>query len=272
VTEHKSRSDTFTLYPIGDIHLGAKGCEVDTLRATIEKVRADRNARWCGMGDYAEHIVPSDKRFDQRSVDPRYGNDLHDIPGACVRDLIEMFRPIRDKCLGLITGNHEETLRLRDGHNVQAALVYGLGAKDLGYDAIIRWTFRRNAGTYQKAVARTIKILISHGTIAGRKDGGKINRMADVASNFNVDLALFGHGHSKIMSERIELDVPDQGEMRLIERRKTSVMCGTYRRSHTVGTLDYGEKGGFAPVAIGSPRILIHPHAKNSRDLYQVIL
>jgi hypothetical protein len=152
---------------------------------------------------------------------------------------------------------------------VHGALCIGLRAHDLGYDSIIRWTFQRKSGSGRPS-GTTVKILASHGTIAGRKDGGKINRMADVASNFNVDIALFGHGHSKLVSERVELDVPDTGAMRLIERKKLVLMTGTFRRNHTVGTLDYGEKAGFAPVPIGAPRIKIRPHCDNPRDRYTV--
>lgn len=265
VTDRGSKSDEFTLYPIGDIHLGAKACDVPALARTVERVRADRNARWIGMGDYAEHITISDKRFDLKTIDPRYLPELDDLPAACVRDLVGILSPIRDKCLGLVVGNHEESLRLRNSHNVHGALCVALGAANLGYDSIVRWTFKRSSHA-----AATIKILASHGTIAGRRNGGKVNRMEDVASNFDVDVALFGHGHSQLAAERIELSVPSSGRMRLQEKKKVFMMTGTYRRNHTEGTLDYGEKAGFAPVPIGSPRIRIRPWATNPRDRFRV--
>ena len=95
--------------------------------------------------------------------------------------------------------------------------------------------------------------------------------MADVASSFNCDLALFGHGHSKLLSERIELDVPDQGKLRLTERKKLVLMTGCYRKNHMEGTMDYGEKAGYPPVPIGSPRIRVRPFA-NPRERFQVVM
>lgn len=269
VSQHNSRSDEYTLYPIGDIHLGAKGCDVPELKKTIEAVRSDPMARWVGMGDYAEHITMTDKRFDLRTIDPKYRDQLDDLPGACVRDLIEMFKPIKGKCLGLVVGNHEEKLRLSHSNNVHGAMCTFLGVKDLGYTAVIRWTFRRGNGSTRQS-GHVFKILVSHGTIASRRNGAKINRMEDVASQFNVDLALFGHGHSKLVSERIELDFPDFGEMRQIEKWKYVVMTGTYRKNHTFETLDYAEKAGYPPVPIGSPRIKFRPWAFSTNRRIEV--
>jgi hypothetical protein len=269
-TEFTSRSDEFTLYPIGDIHLGAKACSVGELKRTIEEVRANPRARWIGMGDYAEHITMGDKRFDIRTIDESYLDKLDDLPGACVRDLAELFYPIREKCIGLLVGNHEEKLRLTQSNDVAGALCIALRTKNLGYDSIVRWTFRSKSRTGNRGFSTVIKILASHGTIASRKAGAKINRMDDIASNFNVDIALFGHGHSELSHTRIELDIPSNGEMDLIERKKLTVMTGCYRRNHTVGTLDYGEKAGYAPTPIGSPRIRIRPGAEQPKDRFSM--
>jgi hypothetical protein len=261
VTEHKSRSDEFLLYPIGDIHYGARGCEVDTLKRTIEEVRSKPNAYWLGMGDYSEAVTVADKRFDFRSVDPKLIPYLDDITGKCTRDLVALFEPIKHKSLGLLTGNHDDKLRLRDSNDVHGALCVALGAKNLGYTSILRWTFRRGKG----GPSSVVKMYVSHGTIASRRPGAKINRMEDVARQFDVDLSLFGHGHSKLVSEWVELGVPDSGAMRLIERVKPVVMSGTFRRCHTLGTLDYAEKGGYPPSPIGCPKITIRPWAEPRR-------
>jgi len=189
------------------------------------------------------------------------------LPAACVRDLIEMFRPIREKCIGLLVGNHEESQRIKFSNDVHKAMCIGLGVKDLGYNSLIRWSFveKRPGGEvrkrpkYPSANAPVLKMLASHGTIASRKDGAKINRMADEAAQFDVDIALFGHGHSKLVAERVQLDIPSSGAIRLIERKKIVVMTGTYRRNHTIGTRDYAEKAGYPPVPIGSPKVKINP-------------
>jgi len=265
VTEQGSRSDEVVLIPIGDIHLGARACDTDALKATIEEVKRTPNAFWLGMGDYSESITISDKRFDLRSVEPTLRSKLDDLPNACLQQLVGLFSPIKDKCLGLLVGNHEETLRLRQSQDIHSALCVALSAKNLGYDALIRWKFRRGRAT------STLMVFASHSTIAGRKDGAKVNRMMDVTRNFDADLYLFGHGHSQIASRSVELSVPESGQLKLKERLRIALMTGTYRKTYQQETLDYSEKMGCSPTPIGSPRILIRPWA-GPRHRFEVVI
>jgi len=212
------------------------------------------------MGDFAECINIQDKRFDLKSVDKKYLPRLDDIANACFEDLANLFDPIKEKCLGLLVGNHEETLRLRHSQDVHGALCLRLGLKNLGYDSLIRWTFRRKTGGGHPPASQ-LSIFASHGTIAGRRDGAKLNRIEDLHRNFDADIYLVGHGHSQIVGRSVQLSVPDSGEMKLKERLRLSMMTGTFRKSYEEGTRDYSEKSHFAPPVIGCPVITIHPWA-----------
>lgn len=268
VTRHRSRSDSFVLYPIGDIHIGARACDLDSLRATVRDVEKDDSAVWIGMGDYAENINISDKRFDLKSVDPRFLSRLDDLPNACFEELLELFKPIAGKCIGLLTGNHEETLRLKYSHDVHGALCLRLGVKNLGYDSMIRLKFVREGKGNPSSV---VTVFASHGTIAGRKDGAKMNRMGELAMNFDADLYLVGHGHSQIIGRSARLEVPESGELKLRERLRMACMTGTFRKSYERDTRDYSEKAHHSPPVIGCPKIVIRPWAE-PRSRFQAIL
>lgn len=265
-TKQTSRSESVTLYPLGDIHLGAAACDLDSLRATIAEVRDDPEALWLGMGDYAEAIVLQDKRFDLKSVDPRFLPRLDDVANACFEELADLFAPVAKKCIGLLVGNHEETLRLKFSQDVHGALCLRLGLKNLGYDSLIRWKFVRPNGS-----SSTVRVFASHGTIAGRRDGTKVNRIEDLARNFDADLYLVGHGHSQIAHRSVQLQVPSDGTLKMQERLRLGCMTGTFRRSYQEGTRDYSEKSHFAPPVIGCPRIRIRPWA-HPRQRFQVTL
>ena len=260
-TRHASRSDSFLLYPIGDIHLGAAACDVDALRRTVKEVAERDNALWVGTGDYAENIVMGDKRFDLKSVAPRFLPRLDDLPNACFEELFEIFNPIRSKCIGLLVGNHEETLRIRQSQDVHSALCVRMGVANLGYDSMIRWRFKRTVGKGQQPVS-VVTIFASHGTISGRRDGSKMNRIEDLSRNFDADLYLVGHGHSQIAHRSVTLQVPASGDLKLQERLRLGVMCGTFRKSYESGTRDYSEKSHFSPPVIGCPVITIRPWAE----------
>lgn len=263
VTAHKSRSESFYLVPIGDIHLGSKGCHVRRLKEVIEWVRQEPNAYAVGMGDYIEAIKPQDKRFDSKSVDPRYLQDLENATDLAVEDLGEMLHPIRHKLVGLLTGNHEEKVRLRDRDDPQRRLCRALRVKDLGYDALIRWTFRRGGGS--KEPAKTIFVAASHGTIAGRSLSGCVGRMERVGSQVEADLYLFGHGHQLIWFQTTRVSGNDSGELHLGERLKSFAMTGTFRKTYEEGTRDYGEKAHYPAALLGSPKLTVRPWARPER-------
>src|SRR5205814_587939 len=130
----------------------------------------------------------------------------------CFEDLRDLFDPIRSQCIGLLTGNHEETLRLRQSQDIHGALCLALRVPNLGYDALLRWTFRRGLArkSHKKGNGGTVmKILASHSTVASRTNGGKLNRMEQVSNLWEgVDLFLFGHGHSLTRSPFVRLGCP----------------------------------------------------------------
>jgi hypothetical protein len=130
--------------------------------------------------------------------------------------------------------------------------------KNLGYDSLIRWTFRRKVKG-DSSPASQMTIFASHGTIAGRRDGSKLNRIEDLHRNFDADIYLVGHGHSQIVGRSVQLSVPNTGQLKLKERLRLSMMTGTFRKSYEEGTRDYSEKSHFSPPVIGCPVITIHP-------------
>src|SRR3989304_2584956 len=266
-SRHESRSDEFYFVAIGDIHIGSKGCDVERLRKTVEWVRSCKNCLWIGMGDYSESIKVSDRRFDPRSLDPRYRSHLDDLTGMCVNDLNYILSPIKDKCVGLLTGNHEEKLRLRDWEDVHGRFCTLMGAKDLGHDALLRWIFsRRKDGKCSSK--KVLHVFASHSTISGRNEGSKINRMMNVAGNIEADLYLFGHGHSLLRTQTVTLYDPARGRMKLKEHRKAFAQTGTFRKTYVEGTHDYSEKGHFRPADLGACAVRVRPWSDGS-DLFE---
>ena len=63
-----SRSDTFTLVPIGDVHIGNAACDEARLRRVVDRIAADEWSYWVGLGDYCDFINMQDKRFSPDSL------------------------------------------------------------------------------------------------------------------------------------------------------------------------------------------------------------
>ena len=119
----ESESDVFTLFPIGDVHIGAKNCAESHLRRYIEHIKNTPLSAWVGGGDYCDCITPQDvKRFDFRALPDwlfkgqatNIQDMLSDIALQQRQRFVEMVDPIKDKCLGLVEGNHEDGARHLD--------------------------------------------------------------------------------------------------------------------------------------------------------------
>lgn len=101
-----NRPDTFNIYPLGDIHAGAAHCAEHDIQRMVEQIKQDKMGYWIGMGDYADAILKDDKRFDIEGLAPWVKKD--NIVESQREWLKKLFEPIKDKCITLLTGNHEE--------------------------------------------------------------------------------------------------------------------------------------------------------------------
>src|SRR3990170_2227358 len=90
------------IYLAGDMHEGALAQSAEDLQPFIEDVLANPRGHFVGMGDYVEAILVDDKRFDLESTDldqPR--------PLTQYQSIVAKLRPIREKTILLIQGNHD---------------------------------------------------------------------------------------------------------------------------------------------------------------------
>ena len=102
-----TRDDRWTLYPLGDVHLGNVACHEREFRALVQRIAADDRALWVGMGDYCDFVNMSDPRFTTESLAPWVKmSHLGDLAQSQMERFVEIVEPIAGKCLGLIEGNH----------------------------------------------------------------------------------------------------------------------------------------------------------------------
>jgi len=110
VIGYNSKTEWFNIIPLGDIHLGHAGCDFRYLKDMLKWIEEKSNTFWIGMGDYIDAINYSDPRFDPKTVMAKYlvQGDIDKIIQMQIEDIVDLFEPIKGKCLGLLRGNHEE--------------------------------------------------------------------------------------------------------------------------------------------------------------------
>jgi len=260
----KQRGAQYHLYPLGDIHLGAKGCAYKLFKQTVAEIAADPLALWLGMGDYADFIGPSDKRWDADTVTP--GIPLQSLAywGEYMKALVvDALKPIKDKCVGMLYGNHEDKYEIQHSQRLHHWMVEELGVRDLGYSCLLDIAFKKRTPNAKNGPNRTYRIFAHHGAGAAQSPGGRTNRLVRFMEMYPyADLVLIGHLHEQDAKSNVYTDA-DRNCLSLVHRTQLGVFTGSYLKTYDDGAAGYGEKRGYRPVPLGTPRIDIRPFERD---------
>lgn len=251
-----TRPQSFKIYPLGDIHLGSLQAVEDQIAAKVEEIRQQRNAFWIGMGDYADCITKNDPRFDMEGLAPwvKRGN----IVESQRKRVKALFEPIADKCLGLLTGNHEEEIHKRNQNDITRNLCSDLNVPYLGYTCFLILTFKRaNSNESHQFI-----IHAWHGAGSAQTEGARLMRLMRLVNEVQAHIYLMGHLHAMTQHTPDRL-VCIRGKVKSI--RLAATITGswvlTYMQSTSEQELSphYGEVKGFKPSRVGCPIIYIRP-------------
>ncbi len=156
----KFDTDRFTLYPIGDLHLGSAQCDIEFVQSVIEEVRTNPDAYWVGMGDLMENaIVGSKSDVYKQTMQPEEQVDR----------LIELFDPIKYKGLFNIGGNHERRNVRITGLSPDKYISKELGMPFAEFSCMARFILNCHA-------PNTFTCYFHHNLGGGYTNGGKVNR------------------------------------------------------------------------------------------------
>jgi hypothetical protein len=237
-----------------DVHLGIQNCDEERFSAMVERIAGDSTCWWIGGGDFIEAINYTDKRFDPRCIAPRFREHLDDLATYQIEEFGRLVEPIRDRCLGVHSGNHEETIRLRYHIHVMRDLCKLLGldfkTQFLDATALVRLRIERNGKSPLQYT-----IYSEHGSGGGAYAGPKLNRLQMVPRSFEADIYQKGHVHDKIAMVQPRLAMRMDGRPHLIERPQLFMIGGCFYRTYQEGITSYGEKRGYLPTELGNLKI-----------------
>jgi len=239
---------------LGDIHAGTIHFAENELKAKVQEIKKDPAAFWIGMGDYAEWITPSDPRWDpsQRVVADWVEPD--NIATSQERYVVSLLEPIKKKCVGLLYGNHEESIRKHNHNNVQKNICEALGVPNLGYSCFVRFAFSRENSTEQHSVIGHFE----HGSGNCVTKGAKLNKLRRSMESFDADLYGYAHMHDVITDSKPYLTL--NAVNRIWAADKVGAVTGCWLRTYTQGnTSSYGEQKGYPPGKIGCPVFILDP-------------
>jgi hypothetical protein len=184
------------------------------------------------------------------SVGDTYGANLK--PMDQLKQCVTIFEPIKDKILAVLPGNHENRMYKTDGIDITEMMCAQLGILEK-YSSTTVLLFVRFGKESHRNHGRPVlyTIYVTHGSGGGRKEGGKINRLADLALIVDADVYLMGHTH---------LPAILRNTFYRVSGSNSTVAPVEKLFVNTAAALNYGGYGdtqGFKPAAKTTPSIFL---------------
>lgn len=271
IIQHSSRADTFKITPVGDVHWGGDDCDEILMRRVVKKIATEENHYVIGTGDYIEAIVPGDPRMDFSTLRKVFTpKQIQDLMWTQKEGFAQLVKPIRERFLGLGTGNHEKKLFKKSFFDVHSRICedmsngFGSGRElDLGYSCLMKLRFIR--ATPKGHTSRLLKIYFHHGFGGGKQLGSKVNNVDSLIRKFPyADVYIFAHVHERESHIVDVLDCHDRKDTLLV-RHKAMIISGPFKRTYQQDSTSYGEEAGYNPTPLGVNTLIIQPGYNDKR-------
>lgn len=232
-------AEKIEIHPMSDLHIGDMNCDYKLIMQRIEHIKNTPNAYCILDGDLMDTAI-------QSSIGDTYGASLQ--PMEQLKHCVKLFEPIKDKILAVLPGNHEHRIYKTDGIDITELMCSQLGIHDK-YSPTTALLFvrfgKQSSSRHNRPQLYTI--YVTHGSGGGRKEGGKVNRLADLASIVDADVYITGHTHLPLVFKESYYRTSGQN---------SSVALVDKLFINTASMLDYGGYGdrqGFKPASKKSP-------------------
>lgn len=248
-------TDWVSLWFFGDKHIGARACAMGEIIHTRDQIKNDPNSYAVETGDFCDFVNYSDPRFDPTQVAIEFLPHLDKLAEKQAECYVALHRPIADKMVCAIPGNHDDKIRVKYHFDVAGYICGALSVPLLS--AVAQLRLRVTDGRDHSYM---VKGAISHSEKAAVTATGKLaaaERMADFYGNH--DFFAQAHTHEYMVHDARGLDVAGEfqhrGSPRTVERPRMVFLTGGYLKTYAPGTAGYGEKRGYRPCKLGSPRL-----------------
>ena len=234
-------AEQIEIHPMSDLHIGDMQCDYKSILERIEYIKNTPNAYCILDGDLMDMAIST-------SVGDTYGANIQ--PMEQLKHCVRLFEPIKDKILAVLPGNHENRIYRADGIDITSLMCGQLGIADR-YSSTTAMVFVRFGATTRRGRPQLYTIYVTHGSGGGRREGGKINRLTDLAAIVDADIYVMGHTHLPVIMKEAYFRVSGSN---------SSVACVDKLFVNTAASLDYGGYGdamGFKPASKQSPIIYL---------------
>ena len=234
------------IHLFADEHIGDAHCDFKRLLQRIEYVKNTPNAYCILNGDILDNATKT-------SIGDIYSQAIS--PMDQLNHAVQIFGPIKDKILCITHGNHENRTYKNEGVNLSALIAAQLGLENRYSPTAAVLFLRFGEDSCNRKIRYTIYTL--HGSGGGRKEGSKVNRLAEMASIIDTDIYIHSHTHLPVIMRQAfhRVDVVNS-KVALVDK----LFVNTAANLNYGG---YGEAGEFKPSSKETPIIYLSGVKKN---------
>lgn len=236
--------DEIELYPLFDWHIGDSMSDAFLIEETLKRIKETTNAYCVLGGDLMDTAIAS-------SIGDTYSAHLQ--PMEQLKLCVKLFEPIKDKILCILPGNHENRVYKSDGIDTTAMMAaqLGLSGKYSETTALLFIRFGHEMRRNSEGRKMVYTVYATHGSGGGRREGGKINRLADLAQIVDADVYLCGHTHlPAVFREGFYRVSKSNSAVQYVDRLFVNAAAA-------LNYGGYGDKAGFKPASKQSPVIYL---------------
>jgi len=237
------------LVAIADVHYGNHLCSVSHFQRMIAYVRSKPNIYCVLNGDLCEAAIRASLGDIYKQVpSPQEQRDW----------MISQLIPIKDRILGVTTGNHENRIYKDTGMDISLDIARAVNAPYRPEGMLLKISFGDNNNrTSDKPYVYWV--YFTHGYGGARTKSAKAVKVERIGSWIDADVYIMAHDHVVNVAPDVYLK-PDNRTMvdkdtgfttgKVVASRKMLVKSNAYLKFG-----GYGEMGGFPPVDLVVPVI-----------------
>lgn len=246
--------DEINIYPIADVHLGAVEHAESEWQAFLKRVEQE-NAYLILAGDLLNNSTRGTK----------FANPFDEVlrPREAKRRMVEYLKPLKDRILCVVTGNHERRTLRDDDQDLTYDICSKLDIEHLYRENIAYMTVSIGQRAWDNNKPQcTYCFAVTHGSGGGIYTGASVNRNERFGNVIDgLDCFIAGHVHKGFVTKPSKI---------IIDGRNKRVTMKHYLVVSCVSWLNYG---GYAaqkmllPTQVCDPQMLHLSGDKNNKRI-----
>lgn len=239
------------ILPLADLHLGDIHSDGKKIQEWLGHIGKTDNCFCILNGDLMNTAIKS-------SISDTYLESL--TPMEQLQQCVKLFEPIKEKVLLVTAGNHERRIARETSLDTTLLMAEQLGIGELyaPESALLFVQFGKQS-PHDNNQPVLYSIYCTHGSGGGRKEGSKIQRVADLAEIIDADIFLHSHSHLPLIFKNAYYRV---------NTRHCTVSKVDRLFINTSSSLEwggYGETASFKPNSLDTPLIILDGTKKSMK-------